>query len=179
MGRKMVRSLSSALLLAAVACSFDPSGSGPGDDDQPAAPDARLDGGATAPDGGPTDDHDAAPMCVDRDGDGYPWPNTPGASCGPDLDCDDDDEDAFPGQPNGFTEPTAAGSYDYDCDGAETPLAEQTLGGDCALDWFDCIGTGWMDTVPRCGELGVWHECSGDIFSCGEREQVAAKMPCK
>lgn len=65
---------------------------------------------------------------ADTDGDGYGDPSKPMEVCGEvptgyvanDEDCCDQDPDAYPGQTEWFTTPTACGDYDYDCDGSES-----------------------------------------------------------
>jgi len=121
---------------------------------------------------------DARPRCVDEDGDGFLKAVEPGALCGP-ADCDDGNELVFPGQTAAFTSPKSTGDFDYNCDGVEQPLADTTLGGNCYASLFTpCSGTGWLGSVPGCGELGEWHRCEAGFLSCDESDLVEAVMPC-
>ena len=90
---------------------------------------------------------------IDGDGDGHGPASSPVAS--PCDDCDDANANAFPGQTKFFTSPRAGGSFDYDCDGAETP--ESTATGSCDLDPVSgaCnFAAGWDGSVPACGAAG-------------------------
>jgi hypothetical protein len=165
-------------LLVCAGCQFDASGQ-TGDDGQGgfgldgAAPGPGPD--AAAPDAGAPD---AVVPCADDDGDGFAVARSEGAECG-DADCDDSDADVYPGQPGAFTLPSNSGSFDFNCDGVEEKLSDPTAGGECHLDWFTCVGTGWVGGVPACGEAGVWHRCEGGFLSCTEAEAIAAAMPCR
>jgi hypothetical protein len=120
----------------------------------------------------------AATPCADTDRDGFSVATTTGVVCGP-ADCDDGDPRAFPGQTRGFTTPRARGGFDFDCDGVDRPLADQTQGGECQRPPFSsCQGTGWLGDVPRCGERGVWHRCASADLACRETERVELIMPC-
>lgn len=156
-------------------CVFDTAGSGLGRD-----PDGALgsDSDASAPRAPP----DAAPpdalSCVDTDGDGFLQSNVPGAICDP-VDCDDNDEDVYPGQTGAFTVPKSSGDYDYNCDGIDEKLSDTQRGEGCHEDIFGpCLGTGWLDFVPECGQLGTWHRCEDTFFGCDEAERIDAVMPC-
>jgi hypothetical protein len=174
--------LTLGVLLGAAACRFDPGGLGGGagdDDDDDDDDDSARDSGSSidaAPDAPPAD----ASPCADEDGDLVPRVNVEGAACGEVLDCDDTDEDAFPGQPGFFDHARVSGGFDYDCDGAEEPFTE-IQGEECHFDWFTCVGTGWLDSVPACGELGKWHVCvDGGIGSgCMETESVEIAQSCQ
>jgi hypothetical protein len=89
------------------------------------------------------DDDDSSPD--DMDGDGF----SPA-----DGDCDDTDEDVFPGQTLFFDSPSNSGSFDYNCDNFAEPQS---------IDEFDCpevdcllVQEGWMDGVPDCGNDARW-----------------------
>jgi hypothetical protein len=114
----------------------------------------------------------------DADGDGFGSPQISLASCSkPDgyvdnaNDCYDSNEKAKPGQTGRFKEHRGDGSYDYDCDGAATPIKDrvaivpdlstaacppppkQTVACDYATQsaaWRDAID-GWYLAVPACG----------------------------
>jgi hypothetical protein len=178
--------LALGVLLGAGACRFDPgglgSGGGPDDDDDGGGDAISGDGGAHSdaaplpPDAPPPD---AAP-CVDEDGDLVPRVNVEGATCGLILDCDDGDEDAFPGQPGFFDHERTSGGYDFDCDELEEPFTE-LQGEGCHLDWFTCVGTGWVGAVPACGEVGTWHVCvyGGIATGCAETESAEIAQSCQ
>lgn len=164
--------------LIASGCAFDTSGSHEAavDSGTPLSDAAAVD----ASNGGDGSDWlaDATPGCVDEDDDGFYRAIAPGALCGP-ADCDDADEDVYPGQTGAFTAPKSSGDFDYNCDGVEQKLSDTRVGGGCHADIFGpCEGTGWIDAVPDCGEAGTWHRCESGLFTCDETERVDAVMPC-
>lgn len=169
---RRMRGLASFLVASTlVACTFD--GGSP-----PAA--LVTDGGLVADatptaDGGPTD-FDATPACIDGDGDGFA---VPGGSleCGP-LDCDDDDERAFPGQEQFFAAPRPSGSFDFNCDGDEE-RSLQTDGQTCHWRWFSCRGSGWVAEPPTCGGAGEYHECDDVGLQCVEVDRATLTMACR
>jgi len=121
---------------------------------------------------------DATPPCVDDDGDSYPAGEVPGVDCGPTSDCDDTDPRAHPGQQDYFDTPRTSGGFDFDCDGLESPL-DTAQGFECAWDWFYCAGTGWLGTVPACGQEGTYHWCQPDWERCEEASVQTGRMPCR
>ncbi|RMH40397.1 MAG: hypothetical protein D6689_13995 [Deltaproteobacteria bacterium] len=169
-----------AIAVAAAACAFDPSGAAdPADASRSDAVDAAPpDASGADPDAsGP--DADAEPPCRDGDGDGFLAPSRPGEVCDP-VDCDDEDARVHPGQTGAFTSPKRSGDFDYNCDGVEEPVVDTTLGGPCEQPVFGpCGGTGWLDAVPSCGQVGTWHRCEAGLFSCDETERAEAIMPCR
>ncbi len=119
-----------------------------------------------APDG-PDDAGDCTELVwyQDVDHDGFGTNETTHTGCEPppgyvDVggDCDDDDWDAYPGQPAFFTEPCGEGSFDYNCDGYEEAQSYDLH--TCSI--FNCIeGEGWNEpAAPACGESGAWVRCS-------------------
>lgn len=98
-------------------------------------------------------------------------------------DCDDLDSNAHPGQPTSFAAPRTDGSYDYDCDGMDTPEWDAIV--ECApIDTFgQCGGSagpsalehGWTEEVPACGVEGAWadscmsFDVSGEYVCLGNR----------
>jgi len=93
----------------------------------------------------------------DGDGDGY-------TTC---EDCYDLNTDAFPGQTEYFEVDRGDGSFDYDCDGSESPM-----GGACQR-WSDAecdSHEGWEgnEDSSHCGEFARWGQCAwgGMFHSC-------------
>jgi hypothetical protein len=79
-------------------------------------------------------------------------------ACGGD-DCDDGDARVWPGQTEYFADRQTRVDYDYDCNGS--PEQEQ-------LEPIVCPGvavgvcpteTGFLKTLPSCGEVGAWGTC--------------------
>jgi len=103
----------------------------------------------------------------DRDSDGFGTPLEFSDACDPPAgfvraagDCDDENRDVRPDQPNFFPMPAGPAGFDYDCDGRETPQ-ETTVVGDCSA--CTTLVSGWSGTaVPGCGETGTWLECRSD-----------------
>jgi hypothetical protein len=109
-------------------------------------------------------DCDVCPECVDFDGDGYVTPYFEGASCGPDVDCNDDSFDVNPGQQSSFSAPIGD-SFDYDCDEVETAQHTTTFIA-CLKNGVYCRGDGWLGQAPECGESGTWVRCLYQGGSC-------------
>jgi hypothetical protein len=145
---------------------------------------AETEGGADARLDGPCD---APVFCyVDADGDGYVVAPGAFAACGacPSgslpidpatalFDCDDLDPSVHPGATKFETTPycvpgtsCAKKSFDYDCDGVETP--EWTaIGGACATAGSGCSGDGWVGAAAAaCGESVAWLTCTRDLLAC-------------
>lgn len=78
--------------------------------------------------------------------------------CGGD-DCDDQDADVSPEQSGYFAERQAHVDYDYDCSG--TAEQEQMAAIVCSgVAVGPCpTETGFLKTLPACGEVGVWGTC--------------------
>ncbi len=168
-----MRACAAIAALALAACQFDESGL-PGDGTGDGAP---ADEDAAAPDARPDEPPDAAVPCTDRDGDDWMAVGIEGSDCGAVLDCDDQDDRAFPGQTEYFSTPRASGGFDFDCDGAESKI-DDTQGGECAVDWWNCVGTGWVGGVPDCGDPGTWHVCE-DQQGCRETSSTNTAMACR
>lgn len=168
-----MRACGAIVAIALAACQFDESGvPGLGSPDG-AAPAAD----AGAPDAGRIEPPDAAEPCTDRDDDGWVAVGIEDSDCGPILDCDDDDDRAFPGQTEYFTTARTSGGFDFDCDGEESKI-DDTQGGECAPDWWSCGGTGWVGGVPDCGDPGTWHTCE-DQQGCNETSSQNISMACR
>ncbi len=158
-------------------CRFDESGLPAAGADGAASDGRRADAGDSVPPDAPPPD--AGPLCLDDDHDGYLVHGVPDADCEGPLDCDDQDEDAHPGQTEWFTEPRVSGGFDYDCDGVETPGLDTTGGSTCYWDWFTCRGDGWVNGVPGCGVQGIWHTCHEDGWDCVEESSQLLVMSCR
>mgnify|MGYP001567546708 FL=1 len=44
---------------------------------------------------------------------------------------------------------------------------------------FQCLGTGWYDTVPACGVVGKWHVCDVSFVFCVETESSEIAQRCR
>lgn len=120
--------------------------------------DAGLDGGAPCVPG---------PVYRDEDGDGWGVESDVLLSCGslpgysPKFgDCYDHNPLAKPsrsGPVMWFTEHRGDGSFDYDCDGVETPqwTAVQRCPDDAGPG-----APGWIGEPPACGQMGTWKTSS-------------------
>ncbi|MFT7625548.1 MAG: outer membrane protease, partial [Myxococcota bacterium] len=112
---------------------------------------------------------------ADNDGDTY-GAGSPKCKCAADAtykvqiagDCYDSNANAHPGQGTWFVSNRGDGSYDYDCDGAETRKWTQE-GGHCDTTLGFCAATdvGFTGSVPGCGTAASWLTgCSSGFFSC-------------
>ena len=102
---------------------------------------------------------------LDRDRDGHGDPSTSLEACQPPHgyvavgdDCDDADPRVYPGQTGLFSEPTAAGSYDYNCDEIEEQESSSKVW--CSGSGTACSGDGWAFSVPSCGSSGLLARCT-------------------
>ena len=99
----------------------------------------------------------------DRDADGHEDQE----ACGGD-DCDDEKSDVHPEQSKHFGERLGTVGYDYDCDGKQKQ--EQMKAIVCSdLPVGDCTTEeGFLDTLPACGEIGIWGRCTkqGTLNTC-------------
>jgi len=165
------------LVMLVGGCAFDERGVPGG----LAGADARMpgDGASGGADAATTDagSPDAAVPCADRDHDGFFVVAIPDSDCGDQLDCDDGDDRAFPGQTDYFSTPRTSGGFDFNCDGNQTPI-DTTQGGACQTDWWSCTGTGWVGGVPDCGNPGTYHTCE-DQGGCTETSSVNTAMACR
>ena len=135
----------------------DPCGGGDDDDSAPSDDDDSGDDDDTVV-GDDDDDDDDDDTSVGDDDTDSPDLDGDGVSEA-DGDCDDTDPNVFPGQTAFFVNPTAAGSYDFDCDGGEelefTDLSTGYLHVGCTQTWAmgvnpgattyytDSAGAGW------------------------------------
>ena len=79
----------------------------------------------------------------------------PSSDC--DGDCDDNDARVFPTQEEYFTSARLSGDFDYNCD-AQQELEIPNLVF-CFGSGSNCRGSGWLTTVPACGESGEFASC--------------------
>jgi len=132
---------------------------------------------------GPVDEGQDNPGCTvyfeDLDGDGYGNASSTRCLCGPsvvdhfdspnDLDCFDGNSDAKPGQTQYYDVDRGDGSFDYDCDGIETPYYTAILEYTCYPMWVGCSpwNPGFEGAVPDCGDAGNWtYQCDGGEIDC-------------
>jgi len=102
----------------------------------------------------------------DADGDGFGNPASKVDACAQpvgfvanNLDCDDFDPAAHPGQTAFFNMPTkGTGTYDYNCDKVEQQELPDLVA--CVVSGMTCVGDGWAAAVPACGTVGVWTKCT-------------------
>jgi hypothetical protein len=111
----------------------------------------------------------------DGDSDGYGDPLVPLESCYQpggyvlnNLDCDDLDPAAHPGQPAFFNDPTkGTATYDFNCNKVEEQEFPAIV--NCVQNSMTCNGDGWLASIPACGKPGDWAKCSkqGRGTGCG------------
>ncbi|MEN0062330.1 MAG: putative metal-binding motif-containing protein [Myxococcota bacterium] len=106
----------------------------------------------------------------DVDGDGYGDPSIDQCTCFAQgqfastntQDCFDSNASVYPGQTDYFSSNRGDGSYDYDCDGVETPR-DSLIDGACAGDILQgCfVIEGWeASIVPACGDSGSYFDAT-------------------
>ncbi len=117
----------------------------------------------------------------DSDGDGYGDATHPLASCTKPTgyvtngdDCCDTDSRAKPGQTQAFELANACGSFDFNCDGKETPQSNGPTG--CSESLDHCVYDG-TDCVPS-GSPPV--QCNGrfqsnNLGTCGKQWAIATR----
>lgn len=105
--------------------------------------------------GGASGSSTACPKPCDCDDDGY---RAEGGDCGG-TDCNDNDPDVWPGQPDYFADPSTHDSpFDYNCDGKEEKRFNQTV--DCSgAVGCDTASVGYIGAPPACGEDGNYGSC--------------------
>ncbi len=138
----------------------------------------------------------SAVWCLDRDGDGYGDPAMTRTSCERPTegawvrdcrDCWDSDRGAFraraalvhPGQTAFFTSAymreDGTSSFDYDCDGAETPEHDRVV--ECErVGLLLCEReAGWAEAVPDCGASGRYATCLPGVLICASRTSAVTQ----
>ena len=86
-------------------------------------------------------------------------------------DCYDGNKFAYPGNGSWYTSHRGDGSFDYDCDGAET-RRHALPGGNCSTFLGFCTATqkGFVNGVPACANSGQFLDgCSSGFFSCSAK----------
>ncbi len=110
-------------------------------------------------------DPDGAGGCkayfFDEDGDDYGVMASKKCTCGKRApysasaggDCYDKNPSVHPGQTEFFANHRGDGSFDYNCDGVQSPQLDTV--GSCQKTPGSCVGaSGWGGTVPQCGYSG-------------------------
>ena len=116
---------------------------------------------------GSTDEGVTSTYYRDADGDSYGDPGNTTQDCAPptgytynSTDCYDSNASAYPSQTAFFTTDRGDGSFDYDCNSAQTQQYTSTTG--CN---FASCDTGWDGSVPSCGQSDDYaHNCNGYGF---------------
>lgn len=105
-------------------------------------------------------------ICKDQDGDGFLSEDSSpeceellGIEEGTDRDCDDDDDDAFPGQEDFFSRERNSGGWDYDCN--ETVETEYGLACSAECAWI-VVSAG----EDGCGDTGPLKRCNPVLLGC-------------
>jgi len=114
--------------------------------------------------------------CCDCDGDDV---DAMGACGG--TDCDDTNDLVYPGQTTYYTTPNDNG-FDYDCNDEPDPFPEWATAVKCGLVGLPCskAGTGFLDTVPACGQKGDFGQCAGMFIPCSNQVlEIDKIMKCK
>ena len=120
----------------------------------------------------------------DADGDGYGSSVAEAACLCPhsasstnNQDCHDDAANVNPGQTAFFTAPRPQiGGFDYNCSGAEeleypgvSTECVAILGGWGGYTWEGCTPSGWVGSVPACGQSGSFRACGAiAAYTCGQ-----------
>ncbi|MCC6216527.1 MAG: hypothetical protein IT376_16815 [Polyangiaceae bacterium] len=101
------------------------------------------------------------------------------------LDCFDRNAEARPGQQQRFEQHRGDGSFDYDCDGQQTPEDAVVAGGCQSLTTFGVptrcwAEAGWIDAPPACGAVGRRLEaCATHLLSCEPDPTARATQRCR
>jgi hypothetical protein len=100
-------------------------------------------------------------------------------------DCFDRSRDARPGQLKFFSRQRGDGSFDYDCDGRETPHTTSVAAGCKSITRFGIpircwAESGWQGGVPACGRDGKWlSSCERSTLSCEEQPPELQQQVCR
>ena len=91
-----------------------------------------------------------------------------------DGDCDDNDEDVFPGQTDFFSEPRANESFDFDCNDDVEKLITTVVPECFRVAASSCSSVeGWATNAPpACGEEGTYRICSRFKGTCRQTEET-------
>jgi hypothetical protein len=128
----------------------------------------------------------------DQDGDGYGDARSVVRAAKPppgfvanSLDCFDHNRDARPGQRVHFSRPRGDPSFDYDCDGRQTPQTEVLASGCKTITRFGIpircwAEPGWRTRVPACGQEGRWFgSCEEGMLTCDEGPDETKRQACR
>jgi len=97
-------------------------------------------------------------------------------------DCYDSNASANPSATSYSSSNRGDGSYDFNCDGAQTPYYTSSFA--CDTDWtgFSCDThtDGWNGGTPSCGARGTWYSgCSASWFSCYNDSSASLTQSCR
>ena len=110
------------------------------------------------------------PPC-DCDGDTHEGPQCSGA------DCDDEDAEVFPGQPEWFSAPSKNNGFDYDCsNGTEKEFETTSCGGISGALACDQQPEGYYDSAVGCGASVGYGKCIYQDLMCKQDVIDAAKV---
>jgi hypothetical protein len=148
------------------------------------------------------DDEVADVVCSrDADGDGFGWRTDVVAACNcPDgyipprsdakFDCADDNAGRNPGHTQYEYSGYCSGgrncqvefaSYDWDCSGDEEKEYPTMSDGSCRFVGTPlavCRGTGWVQTIPDCGDAGTYRSCRS-VDGCRETTLPSWRQGCR
>ncbi len=90
------------------------------------------------------------------------------------IDCDDTDPSVDPDGVRTKPTPTQSGSFDYNCDGLESPWFT-VVDGTCSAA---CKGYWWEGEMPACGETGSFFSCQLSSSGCHPALYPDTPQPC-
>ena len=114
-------------------------------------------------------------LAEDQDGDGHSPTDAACEGGFPRDDCFDENPNVYPGQTMLFGVERGDGSFDYDCDEAETQ--EVTTLGTCAPGCT--LRPGWIGTIPACGQPGRLIAACTMAFSCIQTPSALTPQACR
>lgn len=97
------------------------------------------------------------------------------------TDCNDADENAYPGQRAFFSSPSSNGSFDYDCNGVEeaqyTRRSNPRNPSSCNLG--GCTGPSLIAPSEVCGQIAARYDCNGLGGDSCDRSLVRVLLACR